>query len=113
MKKKNRNRSGIVYSTDSDFNSGYDKPGRRKTLPPAQQNLRIRLDRLKGNKVATIVYDFVGNDDDLKDLGKMLKSACGTGGSAKNGEVILQGDFRKKIDPILTKAGYKFKFVGG
>lgn len=110
---KKKKRSGIVYSTDASFNDGWDKPTQRKTLPPQQQDLRIRLDRLKGNKVATVVTGFIGSPDDLKDLGKTLKSACGTGGTAKNGEIILQGDFRKKIGPVLEKGGYKFKFSGG
>lgn len=113
-KKKNNKRDfgGFVYSTDPDFS--YDKGGNGgKTLPPQQQNLRLHLVRYKGNKTATVIKDFVGSDDDLKDLGKMLKSKCGTGGSAKDGEIIIQGNKRDQLGEILRKEGYKFKNAGG
>jgi len=75
--------------------------------------LRIRLDRLKGNKVVTVVTGFEGAEADFQALGKQLKQACGVGGSAKEGEILLQGDHRKKAGDWLTKQGYKYKFTGG
>ncbi|MEM0996792.1 MAG: translation initiation factor [Bacteroidota bacterium] len=112
-KKNKRNFSGgMVYSTDPDydFEEGYEEA---ETPPPTQQNLRLHLIRHKGNKISTVVRDFVGTDDDLKSLGKLLKSKCGTGGSAKDGEIIIQGNKRDKVAEILKKEGYKFKLVGG
>lgn len=112
-KKKKRNFDGMVYSTNPDYSYG-DESSSRETLPPQQQDLRVMLNRkLKGGKVATVITGFVGNEDDLKDLGKTLKSKCGVGGSAKNGEIIVQGDQRNKIGDELKRLGYKFKFSGG
>lgn len=114
MSKKKQRRSGIVYSTDPDFDPELDQDEQEtETLPPSQQNLRISLQRLKGNKVVTRVYQFKGSDEDLKDLGKQLKQTCGCGGSVKDGEILLQGDFRELVGKELTKQGFKYKFSGG
>ena len=114
-KKKNiiRDFGGLVYSTDPDFmpNSGNEEES--NTLAPQQQNLRIHLIRHKGNKVTTTIREFVGSDDDLQALGKMLKQAVGSGGTAKDGEILIQGDKRKEVGAKLEKEGYKFKFAGG
>ncbi len=82
-------------------------------LPPNQQDLRVWLDKHRGGKTATIVRGFVGSDADLEALGRTLKTKCGVGGSAKNGEVIIQGDHRDKVVDILMKAGFKCKKAGG
>ncbi|MEG1649091.1 MAG: translation initiation factor [Rikenellaceae bacterium] len=108
-----KSRLGVVFSTNADFN--YDKGDDEKlsTLPNSKQNLRIALDkRNRGGKKVTIVADFIGNDDDLKELGRMLKTKCGVGGSAKDGEIIIQGDFRQKVADILKDAGYKARIIG-
>ena len=114
MAKKNKKRyDGVVYSTDPDYGYGGFEEDNAETLPPQQQTLRIRCDRLKGNKMATVIWDFIGSEDDFKDLGKLLKSKCGVGGSVKNGEIILQGDKRSQVRSELDKLGYKYKNVGG
>lgn len=82
-------------------------------MPPQQQDLRIHLDRMKGNKEVTRIVGFVGTSDDLADLGKTLKSKCGVGGNTKDGVILLQGDHRDKVLKLLADAGYKSKKAGG
>ena len=105
--------SGIVYSTDPDYEYNWQGQDEQSTLAPREQNLRIHLQSLKGNKKVTIVKGFVGTEEDLKALGKKLKSACGVGGSAKDGEVLIQGDKRDMVMSILSNEGYKAKKSGG
>ncbi len=107
-------RQGVVYSTNPDFAYHDDQPAPTATLPPQQQQLRVQLDKKqRGGKQVTLVTGFVGADDDLQALGKLLKTKCGVGGSAKDGEVVVQGDFRAKVLEVLLKAGYKAKQAGG
>lgn len=116
MKKNDwKERLNIVYSTNPDFNYETDEDTQETTLPPQQQRLRVQLDRKnRGGKVVTLITGFVGCDEDLKDLGKLLKQKCGVGGSAKDGEIIVQGDFKQKVIELLLKAGYtQTKGVGG
>jgi translation initiation factor 1 len=105
--------SGLVYSTDPDFRPPSDAEPEADTLPPNQQALRIWLDRKSGGKVVTAVRGFIGTEADLGDLGKQLKAACGTGGSAKDHEILIQGDHRDKTLAWLTKQGYSAKKAGG
>ena len=104
----------MVFSTNPDFDYTYEPEMEDDTLPPARQNLKVMLDKKKrGGKQVTLIEGFIGNDEDLKALAKMLKSKCGVGGSAKDGEILVQGDFRDKILQILQDNGYKAKKVGG
>jgi translation initiation factor 1 len=106
MSKKKSNYNGIVYSTDPEFKAE-EEVIRKETIDPAQQNLRIRLDtKHRSGKAVTLVENFVGTEDDLEKLGKQLKSFCGTGGSVKDGQIIIQGDQRQKILQWLHKNNY-------
>jgi translation initiation factor 1 len=109
-----KKRLGIVYSTDPDYQFDPGEVNEPGTLPPGEQKLYVRLDRKnrKGKRV-TLVEGFVGNAEALKTLGKELKNKCGVGGSVKEGEIILQGDFRDKIVILLKEKGYQVKRTGG
>lgn len=114
MAKDWKERLGVVYSTNSDFEYEKEAGETPETLPAQQQNLRVSLDKKnRKGKAVTLITGFVGTDDDLKDLGKLLKTKCGVGGSTKEGEIIIQGDFRDKILQILQNEGYKVKRSGG
>ena len=109
-----KSRLNVVYSTNPDFEYETRSEKQPETLPPAQQNLRVWLDRkARAGKQVTLVKGFVGSEDDLKELGRLLKSKCGVGGTAKEGEIIIQGDFRDRVVDILVKAGYRAKKAGG
>jgi len=108
-----KNRDGVVYSTDESFEYNYASDDESATLPPTQQNLKVFLDRKKAGKIVTIVNNYVGTNDDLEVLGKMLKSKCGVGGTVKEGEILIQGEVRDKVIDLLIKAGYKAKKAGG
>ena len=108
-----KDRLGVVFSTNPDFQYATDGEETTATLPPAKQNLKVWLDRLKGGRVATVVRGFVGSSDDLQTLGKDLKKSCGVGGTAKDGEIIIQGDHRDRVVDLLVKAGYRAKKAGG
>ena len=108
MSKKNKPDSrGFVFSTDPNFKFE-EEPNATETSAPAQQKLKVRLDtKHRAGKAVTLVEGFIGKEEDLEDLGKKLKSFCGTGGSAKDGEIIIQGDQREKVIQWFGKNGYK------
>ena len=112
MGKNKKNRKGVMYSTNPNFDFEYENE-KMYTLSNNQQNLKVCIDKHRAGKIAIIIKGFVGTADDLKSLGKILKAKCGVGGSAKNGEIIIQGDLRNKVMDILAKEGYNYKRVGG
>lgn len=106
MAKNRSDQHGFVYSTNPDFKFEADT-AHPATLPPAQQRLRIQLEtKHRGGKTASVILGFTGSDEDLQDLAKKLKSFCGTGGNAKDGEIVIQGDHRDKLLQWFQKNGY-------
>jgi translation initiation factor 1 len=111
-KKTRHSRKDIVYSTNPDFNYEHDNDEEStETLPASKQKLKVYLDTKakKKGKQATLVNGFIGSDENLKDLGRLLKTKCAVGGSVKDGEILIQGDFRDKIVQILSGEGYNAK----
>lgn len=112
MAKKN-NISGIMYSTNPDFDYQTEPDNEVKTLLPSSQNLRVQLDKKqRAGKVVTLITGYMGTKEDLEILGKKLKHKCGVGGSVKDNEILIQGDFRDKILLFLQTEGYKVKKIG-
>ena len=108
MAKKNNAYSGIVYSTDPDFKPELNEIEEEQTLPASEQKIKIRLEtKHRAGKAVTLVEHFTGTTADKEELGKKLKSFCGTGGSVKDGEILVQGDNRDKILQWFLKNGYK------
>jgi translation initiation factor 1 len=106
-KKKINGLGGLVYSTDPDFKIEEEHTETGETLSPKEQKLRIRLDtKRRAGRAVTLIQDFIGRKDDLERLGKQLKNFCGTGGSVKEGEIIIQGDNRDKVLQWLIKNGF-------
>lgn len=111
---KNKKRDGVVFSTDSSFSFNEIENESLETLAPGKQQLKLYLDRKnRAGKPVTIVNGFIGSDEDLEKLGSQLKKMCGVGGSVKDFEILIQGDFRDKILAWLLKEGYKAKKAGG
>jgi translation initiation factor 1 len=109
-----KKREGIVYSTNPDFVFDQDGKPEEITLPPHQQLLYVWLDaKGRKGKTVTLIKEYKGSTDDLEALATELKKSCGTGGSVKDGEIVIQGDFRDKIMAFLTAKGYKTKRAGG
>jgi len=105
-----KKRLGVVYSTNPDFTYSQEDDEAVETLAPEKQNLRVLIDRKgRAGKQVTLVTGFVGSDDDLAELGRTLKVKCGVGGTAKDGEIAIQGDFRDRLVALLTQMGYKAK----
>lgn len=111
---KKKKEKYVVYSTNPDFSQDEEEMEEQETLQPSQQNLKVLIDRKqRKGKSVTLVTGFVGTDDDLKELGKELKAKCGAGGSAKEGEILVQGEVREKVLEILLSKGYNAKKSGG
>jgi translation initiation factor 1 len=111
---KRKERLGVVYSTNPEYNYQGPSYGETPEIPPEKQDLRVMLDKKqRKGKSVTLVTGFTGKDTDLQELARMLKTKLGVGGSAKNGEILIQGDFRQKVIDILVQSGFKVKRSGG
>lgn len=107
MAKDWKDRLGMMYSTNPDFEYEYDAEEEQDTLPPEEQNLKVEIDKKKRKgKTVTLISGFIGTDEDIKTLAKSLKTKCGVGGSVKDNEILIQGDFKKKIIDILDSMNY-------
>ena len=107
-KKKKEDKYGFVYSTDPNFKFEQEQPAEQNTVSPKEQRLKIRLEtKHRGGKTVTLIEGFIGKEDDLEELSKKLKNFCGSGGSAKDNEIIIQGDHRDKVLQWLLKNGYE------
>ena len=108
MKKNDwKDRLNVVYSTNPNFTYEIDEENEAETLPRQQQKLRVTMEKKgRGGKTVTLIRGFIGTEDDLKELGKLLKTKCGVGGSTKDGEIIIQGDFKQRIIDLLKTEGY-------
>lgn len=105
-----KKRLGVVFSTDPDYRYEEEKEEEKETLPPEKQRLTVTIDRRnRGGKQVTLVSGFTGTEEDLAALGKTLKVRCGVGGSAKDGEITVQGDFRDRVTSLLKEMGYNAK----
>lgn len=110
MSGKNKNRIGVVYSTNPDFKYTEQLNEEYDTLSNAQQKLRITLDnKMRKGKIVTLISGFIGKPEDLETLCKTLKTKCGTGGSCKDGQILIQGNLRERVIDILTSEGYQAK----
>ncbi len=112
MNRKKSFTGNVVYSTDPSF-EGSDNLSEIDTLPPQNQHLRIWLERKGGGKLVTSIRGFIGTTSDMKILSKLLKTICGTGGTVKEGNIFIQGDFRDKVLSFLLEKGYSAKKSGG
>lgn len=102
-----KDRLNIVYSTNPDFQYSTDEKEEIETLPKQQQKLRVSIEKNhRGGKTVTLIKNFIGSEDDAKELGRLLKTKCGVGGSVKEGEILVQGNFKEKIVELLKKEGY-------
>lgn len=108
MKKNDwKDRLNIVYSTNPDFHYNVGEEEETETLDPRQQKLRVSIEKKgRGGKTVTVITGFVGPEDSLKELGKMLKTKCGVGGSVKDGEILIQGEFKQRIIELLKAEGF-------
>lgn len=105
-----KSRLGVVYSTNPDFKYATETQEEADTLPPSKQRLIVGIDRRnRGGKQVTLITGFIGREEDLKELSRTLKTKLGVGGSAKDGEITVQGDFRDKVVELLQKLGYQAK----
>ena len=111
---KKKEKLNVVYSTNPDFNYQFENEEETETLSKNQQKLYVSIDKKqRGGKEVTLVEGFIGSEEDLKELGKFLKSKCGVGGTVKDMEILIQGNFKDKIADLLQKEGYSVKKKGG
>jgi translation initiation factor 1 len=114
MKENNwKDRLSVVYSTNPDYQYQQNEESTFVTLPPQKQNLIVAIERKnRGGKTVTLVKGFIGSNDDLADLGKKIKTKCGVGGTSKDGEIVIQGEFKTRIADLLKEWGYRVKISG-